>query len=108
MWLNIYYIRIIRSSVFLDHKQLELFQITRKLDTLTYKLDLSEYMKIYFVFYVWLLYSYDANFINEQEVSLCELAEIYEDSATEHLADKVVDFRVIKQINSRTKIKSLL
>ena len=75
---------------------------------MTYKLDLSEYMGIHLIFHAWLLHSHDANLIDGQKVSLCESAEIHEDSVTEYLADKVVDSRVIKQVDSRTKTKPLL
>ena len=53
-------------------------------------------MEIYFVFHVWLLHSHDANLMDGQKVSLCELAEIHEDNVTEYSADKVVDSCVIK------------
>ena len=65
-------------------------------------------MGIYLIFHAWLLHSYDANSMDGQKVLPCESAEIHEDGVTEYLADEVVDSRVIKQINSRTKTKPLL
>ena len=53
-------------------------------------------MKIHLIFHVWLLHPHNANLIDRQKVLSYELAEIYEDSATEYPADEVVDSRVIK------------
>ena len=75
---------------------------------MTYKLDLSEHMEIYLVFHAWLLHSHDANSMDGQEVLPCESAEIHEDGATEYPADEVMNSRVIKQVDPRTKTKPLL
>ena len=49
-------IKITRPNKFLDYKNLDPFKIIRAINNIAYKLELSEGINIYPVFYPWLLY----------------------------------------------------
>ena len=49
-------IKTTRSNKFLNYKNLNPFKIIRAINNMIYKLELSENINIYAVFYLWLLY----------------------------------------------------
>ena len=103
--LNAKYIKTMRSNNSLNHKNLDLYKITRAINNIVYELDLLEIMSNLFnVFHSWLLHLNDEKSFQNQMKKTSSRIEINED--IKWSIQKIIDSRINDRMNdSRTNIK---
>ena len=102
------YIKTMKSIFFLNHKNLDLYKITRAINNIVYELDLLEIMNNLFnVFHSWLLHLNDERFFQSQMKKTSSRIKI--DEIIEWSIQKIIDSRINDRKNdSRTNIKKCL